>query len=207
MVPVIRQTVCVLSEKENTNPEIVKWKAEMLQNAYKRFGECLPLCQNWNKNLEGEYLELYLEAFTEELKENELAIPANCLNPVLEHDAVESPVDMLINAEVMMLSVKNDGTSVLFQVKNQSLNEQGESIGEYHDNPLLNTQVYKLEGVSLISAPILFEKCTYLPNKCTFLPYKCTFFNLFQKVSHFVHIQILVKKQKNTNSKKINVIG
>lgn len=114
MIPVIHKTVRVLSEEEKATPGIINWKAKMLQNAYKRFGKCLPLCSNPSKNLQSEYLELYWEALTKGSKENKLAIPASCSNPVLENDAVESPINMLINAEVMLPSVNNDGTSVLF---------------------------------------------------------------------------------------------
>lgn len=65
------------SEEEHVSPGIVNWKAEMLQNVYKIFGECLLLSQNPNKNLEGEYLESSWDALTE--KSGELPIPADCL--------------------------------------------------------------------------------------------------------------------------------
>ena len=61
-----------------------------------------------------------LKELAEESVTIEPSILADCKNNLLENDAVESPVNMLINAEVMLPSVKNDGTSVLFQVKNRS---------------------------------------------------------------------------------------
>lgn len=145
----------MLSEEKKVTSGIINWKAKMLQNAYKKFGECLPLPSNPNKNLQGWYLELYWEALAEESKKLaeelvaiEPAILADCKNQLLENDAVESPVDMLINAEVMLPSVKNDGTSVLFCVKNRSQNEKGESIGEYNENPLVYIYFLFLFGVN-----------------------------------------------------------
>ena len=119
---------------------------------------------------------MYKEVVAEDL--NELAeesiavepsIPADCKNNLLVDDAVESPVDMLINAEVMLPSVKNDGTSILFCVKNGSCIEEGECIGQYNENPLLNTQVYELEdsdgNVQEYSANIIaqniYENCDH----------------------------------------------
>ena len=58
MIPVVRRTVRKLSEQEMASPGILQWKAEMLANAYKKFGECLPLPPDPNKNLQGRYLEL-----------------------------------------------------------------------------------------------------------------------------------------------------
>jgi len=141
MRPVVCRTVRVLSEKELALPEMIQWKAEMLQNAYRKFGECLPIPPDPNKNLQGRYLELYKEALAADSKDlaeesvsTEPPIPADCRNNFLEDNAVESPVDMLINAEVMLPSVKNDGTNVLFCVKNRSRNEKGECVGEYHES-------------------------------------------------------------------------
>ena len=121
-------------------------------------------------------MELYKEALAADSKDlageslaTEPPIPADCKNNSLEDNAVESPVDMLINAEVMLPSIKNDGTSVLFCVKNRSRNEKGECVGEFHENLLLNTQLYDVEdpdgNVQKYSANIIaqniYENCDH----------------------------------------------
>lgn len=52
IMPVPQKTICVLSEDEKVKPEIIKLNAELLQNAYRQFGECPPLCQNPSNNLD-----------------------------------------------------------------------------------------------------------------------------------------------------------
>lgn len=149
MIPLPQRIVCALSEVEKVKPEIIKWKDEILQNACKRFRECLPICQNPKNNIDGEYYESYRVVLPEESGDcpEENTIPEDCLNPRLDNNEAESPVNMLINAEVMLISAKDDSTSVLCCVRNCSQNKQGEGIGDFNENPLLNTQVYDIEDV------------------------------------------------------------
>ena len=59
-------------------------------------------------------------------------MPPDCPNPSLKGEAVESPVDMYVNAKVIFPSSKNDGTNTLCRVTNLARNDQGESLGLYN---------------------------------------------------------------------------
>ena len=118
----------------------------MLNTVQGKFGPSLPLSSVPN-TIEREYIETYQEAKTLDSsnRSEECIVPPDCPNPSLQNEAVESPVDMYVNAEMILPSSRNDGTSELCRVTNLAQNDQGEGLGSFNKNPLLNTQVYDIE--------------------------------------------------------------
>ena len=75
----------------------------------------------------------------------ELVIPSNTNNPDLIGHEKENSLDYFVNMEVMLPSMREDGLRDLYCVCGFACNDRMETSGDFHDSPLLNTQIFDIE--------------------------------------------------------------
>ena len=148
----------------------------------------------------------------------EFVMPEDCPNPQLYEDKSESQVDCLVhdyfvNIKLMLPSLREDGTADLCKVQRPACDDTNETIGDYNQNPLLNTQVYDVEdpdgNVQKSSANIIAEKVL---NTCNHKGYRWA--TLLDIVGHNQanntvqkSDQIIFYKGKNAKRQRKTTVG
>lgn len=72
-------------------------------------------------------------------------VPKDFSNSDLTAYLVESPADHVIDTKVLFPNLREGSDSELCFVQNLSRDFDGQTIGAYHSNPRMNTQVYDVE--------------------------------------------------------------
>lgn len=123
MVPIPCQAVWALTPDEDNN--FTKLKESMLDLIYSKFGLCLPLDADTNPTAKEEVIDGI--------------VPRDSSNPNLTANLDESPADLLIDAEVLFPNSRGGNESKLRFVQNLNQDPNGQTIGAYYSNPLMNT--------------------------------------------------------------------